>query len=129
MLARIKPQVVVEHNGRRGVTCPDFMTCCEEWETPVVFEGESAFTGVSTEELTVIGDENAKADLHKCGAGRGRACCIFLTVGPKGPDCERFSEMRFRLIFRKDTMTAQAEPSEPFPACQKFPAADPVSNG
>lgn len=121
MTERIKPQMIVEKGGRRGVTAPDFMSCCLPIETPVIWSGESAFEGTDTDTLTVIGPEDAKADFHKCGAGREAQCCKFLTGGPLGACCERFSGLRYTLIF-KSGMSAQREPIEPYPACQKFPS-------
>jgi len=114
---RLIPQQIVEYDGRRGVTCPDFMNCCDPDETPVVFDGESSFRGVLTASLTQIGPEQAVPDLKRCGAGRSADCCIFLTIGPRGAECARFSSLRYTLIFKKDTMTAKREPTTLYPGC------------
>lgn len=116
---RIEPQTVVEVDGKRGVTCPDIMSCCAEWETPVVFDGESSFQGIQTDRLTIIGPENAViTDPEKCGAGLGRDCCIFLTCGPKGFECDRFGDLRFQLIMKSGSFTAKRKPTAMFPLCQ-----------
>lgn len=57
-MERIRRGVVVEHNGKRGVTVDDFMSCCAVWETPVVYEGDTSFKGTMTTELKVIGLED-----------------------------------------------------------------------
>lgn len=121
-MERIKPQMIVtDASGRRGVTVPDMpgmMSCCSPEETPVVWSGEKSFFGMLTSRLSIVGPEDAKADLKKCGAGQGTECCIFLTMGSKGPCCERHSDMRTSLIFK--TMNAKREPIETYPDCQKF---------
>lgn len=118
---RIRPQMRVEtREGRKGTTAPDFMNCCSPDETPVVWDGEQSSEGTDTEKLTVIGPENAVPDLKGCGAGRGADCCIFLTASGDGLHCERFSSLRYQLIFKLDTMVAKRMPPEPYPLCQKF---------
>ena len=120
MPRRLSIQKLVVHKptGKLGVTVTDLMNCCSDDETPVVFEGETAFEGTPTNELEVIGSENAVADPMKCGSGRGGECCIFLTHGPRGFVCERFGPMRYELIFKKEKMNAKREPAALFPACQ-----------
>ena len=121
-MERIRPQMVVKDKmtGRFGVTVkdlPGMLSCCTSEETPVVFEGHNASTGILTEDLEIIGPERALADPEKCGAGKGKSCCIFLTVG-RGFICERFGELRWDLIFRKEKMNSKREPTELFPKCQ-----------
>jgi len=120
-MERIPRQMVVRNKktGKKGVTvddAPGILCCCSDDETPVVYEGDTAFKGTPTEDLEVIGPENAIADFKKCGAGRGKQCCIFLT-GDR-PGCERFGQLRFDIIMRKEKMSAQREPIEPYPKCQ-----------
>jgi hypothetical protein len=122
-MTRIKPQTIVEKDGRRGVTVPDFMTCCLDSETPVVWAGEDFLEGIQTDTLTVVGDEGAVADPAKCGAGKGAECCIFIVDGPLGFSCERHGELRYSLIFK--TMTARREPNAPFPDCQSQRMPEP----
>lgn len=93
------------------------MNCCLPDETPVVFDGDAFSQGVMTTDLKVIGPENAIPDHKRCGAGRGAECCIFLTVGPKGFECERFSSLRYTLMFKKDSMNAKREPLPLYPGC------------
>ena len=123
MTSRIPRQRRVRHlpDNHLGVTVDDFMNCCAENETPVVYDGETSFLGTETADLEDLGPENAQADLNACGAGRGADCCRYLTVGPEGPCCERFGELRYTLIFKRD-MTAQRDPAEPFPQCKIFAA-------
>lgn len=115
-MTRIKPGMIVEREGQRGVTVTDLMSCCHEEETPVVWYGAKGFKGTWTDELTVIGPENAVAEPTKCGAGKEAACCIFITAGVKGFVCERHTDMRHSLIFR--SMSAKRHPVKPFPECQ-----------
>lgn len=120
-MERIPRQTVVRNKktGKKGVTiddAPDVVHCCSDEETPVVYEGETTSKRTRTEDLEVIGPENAIADMEKCGAGTGRKCCIFLT-GDR-PGCARFGELRFYILERKKQMKAQREPTEPYPKCQ-----------
>ena len=64
--------------------------------------------------------EKAQADPKKCGAGKGVDCCIFMTVGANGFECERFSALRNTLIFKKEQMVAKREPTELYPGCQIY---------
>lgn len=114
---------LVRHNltGKEGVVVSDPFGCCTSDETPVVFWGVTSFFGTQTDELEEIGKYEATPDMHKCGAGRGADCCIFLTMGPNGPCCERFGSMRCTLIFR--TMAAKRDPATPFPECMIFESA------
>ena len=60
---------------------------------------------------------------HKCGAGRGEACCIFLTAGGGGFHCERFGPLDEALRHRAPTMNARRIPGDetPYPDCMIFP--------
>jgi hypothetical protein len=113
----IQRGTVVEHEGKRGVVVDDFMSCCGAGETPVVYYGDSGFTGTPTAELQIIGPENPIADPQKCGAGDKR-CCIFLTLGVTGWNCERHGTLRYALIFAKSRMNASRHPVAKFPYCQ-----------
>jgi hypothetical protein len=122
-MERISRQMVVlnKKTGKKGVTvddAPGMLYCCSDEETPVAYEGDTAFMGTLTKDLKVIGPENAVADLKKCGAGKGKQCCIFLSVGRNGAECERHGSLRFDIIMRKEKMSAQREPTEPYPKCQ-----------
>ncbi len=112
---------IVEHKttGRQGVVVNDNFAACTPEETPVVFWGTTYFEGTPTSELDPLGEYQATPNLHKCGAGRKAECCIFLTMGPNGVCCERFSSMRDTLIFK--VMSAERNPPEPFPDCMIFP--------
>ncbi len=121
-MERIPRQMVVRNKktGQKGVTVddtPGILSCCSDEETPVVYERDTTSMGTPTEDLEMIGPENAVADLKKCGAGTDK-CCIFLTVGRNGPECDRFGRLRFDIIMRKESMNAKREPTEPYPACQ-----------
>jgi len=105
--------------GQIGVTCndlPGMLSCNGPEEVTVIYDGSSCGSGTDWKKLTIIGKEEAKADLKKCGAGRGAEACIFLTVRSGGVKCERFSSLRWDLIFR--TMNAKRNPEKLFPACQ-----------
>lgn len=107
-----------KHTGKEGVVVDDPFCVCTPDETPVVYWGEEGFLGTQTDELQEIGQYKATPDLHKCGSGRGDNCCIFLAMGPDGLSCERFSDMRYTLIFKR--MNAKRNPREPFPDCMIF---------
>ncbi len=109
---------VKNKDGEMGVTCPDFMSSCTKDEVPVVYDGTTASLGTLESDLEIIGPENAIADFIKCGAGKGNDCCIFLTAGPEGASCERYSSLRHTLIFKE--MNSKRNPSEPYPNCMIF---------
>ena len=118
-MERLSEGHIVKHKetGAQGVAVSDFMNCCSDTETPVVWNGEKAFEGTDTGLLEDLGAENAIPDPVKCGAGKGADCCIFLVAGPKGFECARYQSLRYSLIFRKDSMNAKREPVEAYPAC------------
>ncbi len=119
MAERILPQMRVQQKetGRTGTTCPDCMGCCTDQETPVVWDGTDSFSGTYTDELVVLGPENAVAD-EKCGIGRGSDCCIFAVLDASGLKCGRFGPLRFDLILDANKMTARREPTAPYPDCK-----------
>ena len=115
------PQTVVRRktDGSIGVVCPDLpgmLNCHGPDEVGVVYDGCDSSDGTDWKELEVIGPENAVADLKKCGAGREKECCIFLTMGGEGLSCQRFGSLRWDLIFRK--MKAERNPEKLYPHCQ-----------
>lgn len=112
----IQPRTIVEHKGIKGVVVSDQFGCCTSDETMVVFEGTTHGQGTLTTELKILGKENAIAKPDLCGAGKGDDCCIFLTCGANGFECERFGSLRISLIMKN--MVAKRNPSEMFPACQ-----------
>lgn len=103
-----------------GVVVSDPYGCCDSHEVPVVYEGTTAFLGTDINILKELEDESPKADLIGCGAGKGKDCCIFLTVGKDGPECQRFTSLRNTLIFKKEKMNAQREPTEMYPKCMTW---------
>ena len=96
-------------DGALGVVVRDSFGCCSSTEVPVVYHGESGFLGTEETDLEMVGPENAIADFQKCGAGQGAECCMFLTVGSNGSNCERHSSMRYSLLV-KSGMVAQRHP-------------------
>lgn len=119
----IQTRVRRKSDGQLGVVVNDNFDCCLPTEVPVVYDGSTAFLGTDRANLEDLGPENANADLHRCGAGKGAECCRFLTVGAEGACCERFSPFRDSLIFKD--MNAQRNPSEPYPKCMIFPPKQP----
>lgn len=69
-------------------------------------------------DLEDLGPEDPQPDFRKCGAGQGRKCCLFLTAGPSGPECERHGSLRTILLIRRPSMNAQRVPVRPAPDCQ-----------
>ena len=112
--------IVIDKNGVRGVTIDDQgqLSCqADPDKNLVVFEGRTWGEGdISDEDLTIVGPENAVADLVKCGAGLGEKCCMFLAVGSQGVLCGRFSSLRYSIIF--SDMIAKGEPRRMFPEGQ-----------
>jgi len=116
-----KPRLVVKnvHTNKIGVVCCDLsgmLSCNGPEEVSVVYDGTTCASGIDWKDLIIIRNEKATADLKKCDAGRGAEACIFLTVGARGAECERFGSLRWDLIFR--TMNAKRNPEKLFPDCQ-----------
>jgi hypothetical protein len=110
-------------DGRTGVTVPDHWRDCKPSESVVHWHGESVVeAGVLDSDLELVGPESPVANAAACGAGRGRDCCIFLTVGIHGLECDRHTTLRADILIRKPGMSAQRQPDEAFPACRAFPA-------
>lgn len=116
----IEPGTVVKNkiSGAMGVVVKDSFGVCDGEETAVIYEGTLYSVGTETSHLEVIGKENPKADLKKCGAGKGKERCIFLGIGPNGPQCKRFSSLRGFLLSKRSDMIAKRVPTKLFPKCQ-----------
>lgn len=56
-----------------------------------------------------------------CGMGEGANCCIFLTVGSDGFQCEQRSDLADTLYRRAKSGTSNAKrtPESDFPSCQQ----------
>lgn len=102
-------------DGAEGFAIRDSFQCCDEYEELVVYDNTNVGCGTLKSLLVEIPFIVPIPDLKKCGAGKGDKCCIFLTVGKDGFNCERFTELRDALIFR--TMNAKRDPKEPYPHC------------
>ena len=113
------PTTRVKHeDGRAGTVCPDLpgmLSCNGPGEISVVYDGTVVVVGTLETSLSVLGPEGAAPNPHKCGAGLGAECCIFLTVGAKGFECERHTGLRLQLVFKD--MVAKRSPAEPYPDC------------
>lgn len=116
----MEPQTLVRNTetGILGVVVTDPWDVCGDDEVPVVYEGQTGFSGTDRGVLEDFGPENAIADAEKCGAGKGAECCIFLTFKDADWTCQRFGGLRYQLIFAKERMSAKREPVEMFPNCQ-----------
>lgn len=113
--------LVENTEGKRGVVAPEnppYVTTDFPGNVLVGWEGSTSLREEEVADLTVIGPENAAADLEKCGAGTSRAC-IFLAAGEDGITCQRFNRLRMPLIMA--TMKATRHPKAMFPACQDEP--------
>lgn len=114
---KVGDRVLNTKTKARGHVVRDVYACCSPNEIPVVHDGETHFVGTDAGDLVVAISGKPVPDAIKCGAGREAECCIFLTAGPKGLCCERFTALRDVLIFKK--MTAARHPAEPYPHCMK----------
>ncbi|MFH0951551.1 MAG: hypothetical protein V1765_03735, partial [bacterium] len=70
------PKTIVKRkdNGDIGVICPDLsppLDCNGPEEVSVVYEGSNLAFSTDWQNLEIVGQEDAVADLKKCGAGRG----------------------------------------------------------
>jgi hypothetical protein len=97
---------------------PGMLSVCHPDQVLVVYEGTNTGEATDYKDLAITGTEEAVADDRKCGVFNGTDCCRFLTIGADGPECERFGASRHSLIFHE--RTAQRNPVEPYPLCQKF---------
>ena len=107
-----------KETGEMGFVIMDSFGCCCLMEDLVVYDGTNTGFGTDHRLLEVVEFEKPIPDPVKCGAGKGAECCIFVTAGTTGFECERFTGLRDTLIFR--TMTAKRNPEEPYPLCMKF---------
>jgi hypothetical protein len=109
---------------RWGVTVPDMqgMLCDLPGTVVVAWDGEEGANGdVDPRELVDHGPEKALPDIKRCGAGRGAECCAFLTLTGAREECQRHTSLRWAILFRVKDMNAKRTPTEPYPACMKFP--------
>ncbi len=107
-----------KETGKFGFVITDSFGCCDLTELLVVYDNTNTGEGTETEVLETVDFTDPKPIPEKCGAGRGKECCIFLTADKTGFVCERFTELRDALIFK--TMTAERNPEEVYPECMKF---------
>ena len=107
-----------KETGEMGFVINDSFGCCSPNEDLVVYDGTNTGWGTDQRLLEVVEFEKPIPDPVKCGAGKGAECCIFITAGPTGFECERFTGLRDSLIFK--TMRAERDPKEPYPLCMKF---------
>lgn len=119
---KVQDRVKLKANGKTGTLFPTFymLLSDEDDELSVAFDGQEGGTTLncfegSRDAFEVLGPENATPEPKKCGAGKGEACCIFLTLGINGFNCERFGENRYSLMFRK--MNSKRKPTEAYPNC------------
>jgi hypothetical protein len=104
--------------GEYGHIIQDTFQCCTGNEDLVVYDGTDFGSGTDRSLLVEVSEKKPIPDPIKCGAGRGSDCCIFLSFGSNGFECERFSSLRDNLIFK--TMVAKRHPKEPYPVCMIF---------
>ena len=128
----IKLGVVVKHieTGKKGVISTGGHYFPGEG-VAVVYEGNTSFVMTTEDRLEVLREENAIPNIHKCGAGRGAECCIFLLVGGDGIECSRFAKERDAVIamFNKPGHSAARHPTQMYPACMTHPGKDGKDNG
>ena len=118
---QLKLRVKNNKTGDFGTVCPSLpgmLNCNTEDEVSVVYDDTTTALGTNYRLLEIIGEEKAIASINNCGGKMGANCCIFLSVGSGGAECQRFGDLRWGIIFRK--MKAKRHPKEPFPECQKF---------
>ncbi|MBI4414645.1 MAG: hypothetical protein HY566_00210 [Candidatus Kerfeldbacteria bacterium] len=113
-------QTVVREKGgnrREGIVCPAAPGLEDEEGVAVVFPPSTVAMHVREDRLEIIGPENAVADEAKCGAGRGKRVCMFLTFADGALGCDRFSEDRWPVFFATRSQNRR-QPTEAYPACQ-----------
>ena len=64
--------------------------------------------------------EPVEPDPKKCGMGKGADCCVFLTAGPDGFECERHGPLHYTLVGRAKSMASKRIPEEAYPACMSI---------
>jgi len=115
---KIRTKVRNIETGKFGHVIQDSFGCCSNEEDLIVYDRTNTGLGTDRAILEEVTEEPPIPDMNRCGAGKGKECCIFLTMSPDGPVCERFTTMRDALIFK--TMNAERNPKEPYPECMKF---------
>ena len=77
--------------------------------------------------------EPVEPDFHRCGGGRGSECCIFMTAGSDGLECERNGPAHGFIIKTAtnpvNEWTSKRQPTEPYPSCMKFPPKGDENDG
>ena len=106
------------NTNEEGFVIDDSFSCCDDSEDLVVYDGTKHGSGTDRNLLKEIPFIFPVPDPKKCGAGKGDDCCIFITVGPDGFSCERFTSLRNTLIFR--SMNAKRNPEQVYPECMIF---------
>lgn len=111
--------IVREKLGKRrvGIVCPAAPTLDDEDGITVVFPPSTVAVTVNDDLLEMVGPENAVADAEKCGAGRGKLACMYLTSAKDGLRCDRFSVERWPVFFAMRAHNLR-EPAEAYPTCQ-----------
>jgi hypothetical protein len=109
-------------NGRFGTLCPDLpppLGVLAPGDIGVRFDGEQLVTGVYADLVEELGPENPIPSAARCGGGRGKGCCIFLTCGAEGFHCARHTAHHWALVLKD--MSAKRNPVEPYPYCMVYP--------
>jgi hypothetical protein len=122
MTLDFKPRMLVRHktSGKIGVLLPTIYILLSDGddELSVAYDGETPITlncEGGRDAFEIVGPENAVPDPQRCGAGQGEHCCVFLTCGPNGFECERHGPLRYTLQFKE--MTAKRNPLTLYPEC------------
>ena len=118
--AKFPPRTRVRNRATKaeGTVVPDyplFGGADIEDDVTVIYDGTAIYVEVGQDFLEIIGAEEPRPDPYRCGAGKGAACCVFLTCGAGGFNCERHTGLRWVLISR--AMNAKRKPVAPYPDC------------
>lgn len=68
--------------------------------------------------------EPVEPDPRRCGAGKGAACCAFLTAAPEGLQCARHGPLHYTIIDRIPSMNAKRNPEQSYPNCMVHPTEE-----
>lgn len=118
-MGNVPIQTIVRDNktGSEGVVVDDVWNITKDNEVLVVYWGVLNTSIILLEDVTIVGRYDVEPDPLRCGHN-GDSPCRFLSQGPTGFTCSRFSSMRQTMMMVEHS-TKMRSPTLPYPTCQE----------